>query len=106
MRTKNIDTLAQLREAKAQLKLKMKMADQEAKDSVVFSFINNLFAKKSKKKSLKMDEGTLNAIKYVASQDDEDSKFLKIIKPIISIGITIVAPIIARKIGKYNALRE
>ncbi len=103
MRTKDINTLAQLRQVKNELKLKMKLADEEAKDSFIYSALNNLFPGKKKKQnsvSPVLDLSTTNAIRFLADQTKNKTGIGEIAKLVLSVTLAIAAPILARKVVK------
>lgn len=102
MRTKDINTLKQLRQAKTELKLQMKRADEGVKDNFIFSAINKLFSGKKKKEteiSPALDFGTRNAIKFLGSQNPKNVNLKKVAKIALSIAISLAAPIIANKLS-------
>lgn len=97
METKHIDTQAQLREAKTNLKIKMKQADKSLEDNWIFSLIKK-FTGGAKNKQNSIDVNTENNLKFIASQDSKKINFIKIGKSILSIGIAIAAPLLAKKV--------
>lgn len=104
MRTKDINTLAQLREEKSNLKLRIKLADEEVKDNIIYSTINKLFSSKKDKNvsySDVLDHGTQDAIRFLANQ--HSGKFMsgKVPQLILSLAVTIAAPIIVSKFRNW-----
>lgn len=102
MKTKDINTLSQLRQAKAELKLKMKQADKSMNENIIYAGLNKLFAGNKKKTNYDpavMDEGTENSIRFLASQTSHRSGVWRYLKPALSLAITIAAPILAKKAG-------
>ena len=97
MQTKHIDTQAQLREAKLELKKKMVQTDRDLQDNWLFSFVNKLVGKKKKSN---VYETTEDNLKFLASQEKEKFDYEKIGKIVLSIAIAIVAPILARKLNR------
>ncbi|SMC75743.1 hypothetical protein [Moheibacter sediminis] len=96
MQTKHIDTQAQLREAKSDLKLQMVETDRELKENWIFAMIDKLLG--GKKKKSKIDETTRDNLKFLASQQSKKIDLGKVGKVALSIGLTIAAPIIAKKL--------
>lgn len=98
MKLKDINSLAQLRAAKAELKLKMKRTDEKAKNSFVYSTINKLFGSKSDSASHSavLDSGTFDAIQFLGSQNKSG-----LAKPILSTIVAIAVPILARFAVKW-----
>ncbi len=102
MRTKDINTLQQLRQAKTDLKLKMKQADQSMNDSFIYAGLNKLFGGNKRKTNFNpvvMDEGTENSMRFLASQTSHKSRVWKYLKPALSLAITVAAPLLAKKAG-------
>ena len=95
MQTKHIDNQAQLREAKLELKKKMVQTDHDLQDNWLFSFVNKLVGKKKKSN---VDETTEDNLKFLASQEQKKFDYEKIGKIVLSIALTIAAPILARKL--------
>lgn len=95
MEMKHIDTQSQLREAKLELKKKMVQTDRELNDNWIFSFVNKLVGKKKKSN---VDETTEENLKFLASQEEKKIDYEKIGKIVLTIGIAIAAPIIAKKL--------
>lgn len=103
MKTSHINNLKDLRAAKVQLKNQMSQADKEAENSFIYSLLNKIFSNKKKSTELHnaaMDSGTSGAIGFLASQNKKFD-YSKIGKLIFSVGMTIIAPILARKLGSY-----
>lgn len=100
MKTKDINTLAQLRQAKKDLKLNMKRADQDISGNFIYSTINNLLSGKNKKHTSPiLDEGTLNAINFVAAEEKK-IKVGKVPALILSVAAAIAVPILTKKVIK------
>lgn len=98
MRTKHIDTLAQLRQAKNDLKLKIKATDKAMEDNIIYSLLDKLLGGKKKNKS-SVDITTENNLRFLASQN-EKSKFLMVGKSILSLAMALAVPILAQKAAK------
>lgn len=96
MQTKQIDTQAQLREAKLELKKKMVQTDRDLQDNWLFSFVNKLVGKKKKSN---VDETTEDNLKFLASQEEKKIDYEKIGKIVLSMAFAIAAPILARKLN-------
>jgi len=101
MKTKDINTLSQLRQAKMELRRQMRLADREVKDNFIVSSIDKLFSGKKSEtdQSSILDSGTKGAIKFLAGQKS-NHKWLEIGKIALSLAITVAAPIIAKKLNQ------
>lgn len=100
MRTKDINTLAQLRVAKANLKQEMKKADRASQDNLLVAGINLLFPNnKSEPLSVPSawDAGTSNVIKFLASQTKRKIPYKRIFKVVVPVAMAIATPILVRK---------
>lgn len=96
-----INNLEQLRAAKRELKLRMAREDREAKDGFLYSSINKLFSKvedNANSTSTPVGNGVHSALNFISNQAQSRFNLSTTAKSIISIGIVIAAPIIARKI--------
>lgn len=96
MQTKHIDTQAQLREAKSDLKIQMKETDRELKENWIFSWINKLLT--GKKRNTTVDDVTADNLKFLSSENNKKVDLAKVGKIALSIGMGIAAPIIAKKL--------
>lgn len=101
MRTKDINSLAELRQAKAELKVRMKEADEEIQEGWIFSTLNGLFGKPKSSQGISpvLDSGTLGAIKFLGSQ--QKGQFGKIISRALPIVTTIATPLLVRFAKKW-----
>lgn len=102
MKTKDINTLSQLRQAKAELKLKMKRKDRELEGNVIYSIANKLFSRSKKAPeyvSAVLDKGTQNAIRFLAHRTKGKGSMKKFVKPVLIAALAIAVPVLARKVG-------
>lgn len=98
---KEINTLAQLREAKKVLKYRMKSADEEAKDGFIYKTVNKLFSKvedNSTTFQTPVGSGVNTALNFISNQAQNRFKMGKTAQTILSIAVVVAAPIIAKKI--------
>jgi|SRR5690606_30958982 hypothetical protein len=98
---KHINNLEQLRAAKRELKLKMAREDREAKDGFLYSTINNLFSKVESNASAQngpVGNSVHSALNFLSNQAQNRFNLGSTAKSLISIGVVIAAPIIARKL--------
>lgn len=104
MKTKDINTLAQLREAKKELKQQMAAADQNAQDNFLFSSLNKLFSKVEKSNEIQtspVGSGVSGALNFLSNQAENRLNMGKTGKTILSIAVAVVTPIIAKKVQEY-----
>lgn len=98
---KHINNLEQLRAAKRELKLKMAREDREAQEGFLYSTVNKLFSKvenNASSQSTLVGNGVHSALNFLSNQAQNRLNLGSTAKSIISIGIVIAAPIIAKKI--------
>ena len=101
MNYKEINTLAQLREAKHELKLRMKNADEEAKDGFIYKTVNKLFNKVEDNASsfqTPVGSGVNTALNFISNQAQSRFNMGNTAKTVLSIAVVVAAPIIAKKI--------
>jgi len=96
MRTKDINTLSQLREAKSALKRKMKRKDEALNNNLIYSGINLLLGGKKKKQG----SGVENAIDFLASRTVDKNSVAKIVQPLLSVATAVAIPLLLRKAMK------
>lgn len=104
MKTKNITTLTDLRIAKKELKRKMSMADNKAKEGFLYSTINKLFSKIDDSvivQNTPIASGVNTVLGFISGQAESRLKMGKAGKTIFSIAAIVVAPIIAKKIQEF-----
>ena len=104
IKTKDINTLADLREAKRQLKLKMNNADKSAQESFLYKTINNFVSKvedNSNTISTPIGGGVNTALSFISRQASQRLKMGKVGKTVLSLAVMAVAPIIAKKIQDF-----
>lgn len=104
MKTKHIQTLAELREAKKKLKIKMAIADEKAREGFLYSTINKLFdsiENSSKTWNTPMSENIHSSLNFISNRATKKFNLGKTTQSIISIAILIGAPIIAKKIQDF-----
>lgn len=93
--------MADLRQAKKDLKLKMNQADNDAKDSFLYSTFNKLFSKvedNSAVQNTTVGAGVSSALNLLSNQAQNRFNMGKTAKTILSIAVVVVAPIIAKKV--------
>lgn len=98
---KHINNLEQLRAAKRELKLRMAREDREAQEGFLYSTVNKLFSKvenNATTQSTPVGNGVHSALNFLSNQAQSRFNMGSTAKSILSIGIVIAAPIIARKI--------
>jgi len=104
MKTKHIETLAELRQAKKELKLKMALADKKAKESFLYSTVNklvNTIENKSIVQKTSLGGNVHSSLNFLSDKAAEKFRLGKTSKNILSLTIMIAAPIIAKKIQDY-----
>lgn len=104
MKTKDINTLADLRQAKKELKLKMARADKEAQDGFLYKTVNQLFNKvedNSKVQNTPVGNGVSSALNFLSNQAQNHFNLGKTAKTVFSIAIVVAAPIIAKKVQEF-----
>lgn len=104
MRTKDINTLADLRQAKKELKHKMALADKEAQEGFLYSTVNKLFNKiedNSLVQNTPIGSGVNSALNFLSNQAGNRFNIGKTGKTILSIAAVVAAPIIAKKIQEF-----
>lgn len=102
MRYKDINTLAQLRQFKAELKAKLKLKDSDKKsqNTIWNSVLNALTpAKIETPKSVPSawDEGSANVINFLTTQTKKKFHWRKLGKYAITIGLLLTVPIAVKK---------
>lgn len=101
MKTKDINTLADLRLAKKQLKEKMSNADNEAKEGFLYKTFNNLVSKVEDNSSIigtPVGNGVNTALSFISGQASQRLKMSPTAKTILSIAVIVATPIIAKKV--------
>jgi len=101
MKTKDINNLADLRQAKKELKLKMARADEEAKNGFLYSTINKLFSKvedNSAVQNTTLGAGVSSALNFLSDKAQSRFNMSKTAKTVFSIAVVVAAPIIAKKV--------
>jgi|SRR5690606_32174619 len=101
MKTKDINSLADLRQAKRELKLKMARADRDAQDNFLLSSVNKLFSKVEKSSEVQsspVGSGVSNALNFLSNQAENRLNLGKTGKTVLSIAIAVAAPMIAKKV--------
>ncbi|MBA5628209.1 hypothetical protein [Moheibacter lacus] len=102
MKTKDINTLAELRQAKIELKMKMKRKDNELQGNVINSLANKLFSGKGKVPnyvSTALDKSTRNAIRFLAHRTKRNPRIKRLIKPALITALAIAIPVLVTKAG-------
>lgn len=105
MKTKHIDNLADLRQAKRELKMKMTVADQRAKEGFLYSIVNKLFGsidRSSEVQNSVMGENVNSSLNFLSNQATKKFNLGKTAQSLISIAILVAAPIIAKKIQDFT----
>jgi len=104
MKTKHINTLAELREAKRQLKLKMAQADKSAREGFLYKTVNSIVGKiedNSSAISSPIGGGVNTALSFISGQASQRLKMGNAGKAVLSIAVMVAAPIIAKKIQEF-----
>ncbi len=104
MKTKDINTLAQLRQAKSELKMKMKRKDNDLQNNLIYSLANKLFSGKGKTQdyvSTALDKGTRNAIRFLAHRTKRKPRIKRFMKPTLITALAIAVPVLATKAGGF-----
>lgn len=104
MKTKHINTLADLRQAKKELKERMRSADQEAQEGFLYSTVNKLFSgieNNSYVHRSPIGSGVNNVLNFLSTQAQNRFQLSNTAKSLISIGIVIAAPLIAKKVQGF-----
>lgn len=105
MKTKHIDNLADLRQAKRELKMKMTVADQRAKEGFLYSTVNKLFGSIDRNSTVQnsvMGENVNSSLNFLSNQATKKFNLGKTAQSLISIAILVAAPIIAKKIQDFT----
>lgn len=101
MKTKDINTLSQLRQAKMDLKLKMKQTDRSMDDNIIYAGLKKIFAGKKRNRANQnltiLKDGNKNSIDSSDTQISRKSGVWKYLNPALSIAISIAVPLIATK---------
>lgn len=104
MKTKKINSLKELRQAKRELKWEMARADREAKDGFLYKTVNNLFTKiesNSQIQTTPVGNGVNSTLNFLSHQAQNRFNIGKTGKTILSIAVIIAAPIIAKKVQEF-----
>lgn len=104
MKDKKISNLAELRQAKRELKIKMALADKRAKEGFIYSSVNKLFGsieKNSELRKSKLGNNVHNSLNFLSEKADDKFNLSSTTKKLISTIIVVAAPIIAKKIQDY-----
>lgn len=101
---KDINTLADLRLAKKQLKNRMSNADKKTQDGFLYKTFNNLVNKVEDNSSVlgsPIGNGVNSALNFISGQASQRLKMGATGKTILSIAVAIAVPIVAKKIQGY-----
>lgn len=104
MKMKNIKTLAELRAAKKELKLKITQSDAEVKEGFLYSTASNLIKKVENDIFLQktpIGSGVNSALSFLSNQAQNKFRMGRSAKNIMSLAVVALAPIIAKKIQDY-----
>ncbi len=105
MKTKHIDNLADLRQAKRKLKMKMALADQRAKEGFLYTTANRLFGSIEKNSAIQnsaLGQNVNSSLNFLSDKATEKFNLGKTARSLISIAILVAAPIIAKKIQDFT----
>jgi hypothetical protein len=97
MRYKDINTLEQLREKKAELKKDMKRADHKSQNNFIVSTLNRVFeGKKEDSKSVPsaLDRSTEQVLSFLATQTRKRIGWKGVVKIAIPLAITAITPFV------------
>lgn len=98
---KHINNLQDLRAAKRELKVKMAREERDAQDGFLYSSLNKLFSKvenNASSQSGPVGNSVHSALNFISNQTQSRFNLGTTAKSLISIGIAIAAPIIAKKV--------
>lgn len=98
---KEINTLADLRLAKKQLKNKMSNADKNTQEGFLYKTFNNLVNKVEDNSTMiasPIGNGVNTALSFISGQATQRFKMGATGKTILSLAVIVAAPIIAKKI--------
>lgn len=101
---KEINTLADLRLAKKQLKNKMSNADKNTQEGFLYKTFNNLVNKVEDNSNIissPIGNGVNTALSFISGQATQRFKMGTTGKTILSLAVIVAAPIIAKKIQEY-----
>ena len=103
---RDIHTLQDLKQAKQELKLRIRQSDNALKSGLIYSMLNRLFSGKKtgqktgqKPLSPVWDSGTLNALRFLGSK--ERSGFAKTAGRVLPLVAAIAVPVLARFAVKW-----
>lgn len=101
MRYKDINTLDQLREKKAELKREMKRTDHKSQNNFMVSTLNRVFeGKKKEPKSVPSawDSSTEQVLSFLATQTRKRIGWKGVVKIAIPLAITAITPFVWKKL--------
>lgn len=101
MRYKDINTLDQLREKKAELKREMNQADRKSQNNFIVSTLNRVFEnKKESTKSLPSawDSSTKNVLNYLATQTRKRIGWKAVVKLAVPLALVAITPMVWKKV--------
>lgn len=104
MKMNEINNLKQLRAAKRELKLKMARQDREAQESFLYSTINKFFSKIEESgtaQNTPVGNGVHSALNFISNQAQNRLNMGKTTRTLLSLGVMIAAPIIAKKVQEF-----
>lgn len=104
MKNKRITNLAELRQAKKDLKIKMELADKKAKDGLIFSAVNKLFNSVEDQGLIQnstIGSGVHSALNFLSGRAENQFNLGKTGKLLLSTAIIVGAPIIAKKLQEF-----
>lgn len=104
MKTKHINTLAELRQAKKALKEKMEVADLEVQDNFLYNTATKLFSSIENNSFINdspIGSGVNNVLNFITTQAGTRLNFGKAGKTILSVAVIVAAPIIAKKVQEF-----
>lgn len=99
---KDIHTLQDLKQAKQELKLRIRESDNALKSGLIYSTLNRLFSgKKTGQKPISpvLDSGTLNALRFLGSK--ERSGLAKTAGSVLPLVAAVAVPLLARFAVKW-----
>lgn len=105
MKTKHIDNLADLRLAKRELKMKMALADQRAKEGFLYTTANRLFGSIEKNSTIQnssLGQNVNSSLNFLSGKATEKFNLGKTAQSLLSIAILVAAPFIAKKIQDFT----
>lgn len=104
MDIKNINSLADLKAAKKELKFKMAVHDQRTKEGLIYSSVNKLFDQIENTATTQqsfLGSNVNSTLSFLTEKAGDKFHLSKTTKSILSLAAMIAVPIITRKLQNY-----